>query len=62
MPDTVQTLDARYIDGEKLLALLKRLFGTGSFKVNVRPPFPLYPRFSLWVARAAISSSIASEP
>jgi len=47
MPNTVQTLDARYIDGEKLLALLKGLFGAGNFKINVRPlsRFPPPPPF-----------------
>lgn len=31
----VQSLDARYIDGPKLLALLKNLFGTGNFSFDV---------------------------
>ena len=37
MPNTVQTLDARYIDGAKLLELLKTLFGPGNFQINVYP-------------------------
>lgn len=31
---SVQTLDARYIDGQALLALLTRLFGAGNFKID----------------------------
>jgi hypothetical protein len=31
----VQTLDARYIDGAALLALLNRLFGRGNFRISV---------------------------
>lgn len=31
----VQTLDARYIDGAALLRLLKQLFGTGNFRIDV---------------------------
>ena len=34
MPST-QTLDARYIDGQALLALLTRLFGQGKFRLDV---------------------------
>jgi hypothetical protein len=34
----VQTLDARYIDGAALLALLKQLFGSGNFKISVSLP------------------------
>lgn len=30
----VQSVDARYIDGPKLLALLKNLFGTGNFSFD----------------------------
>ena len=39
MPLHVQTLDARYIDGAKLVQLLKDKFGQGnfSFDVCVRP-------------------------
>lgn len=33
----VQTLDARYIDGAKLVALLQQLFGAGHFRIDVRP-------------------------
>jgi hypothetical protein len=33
----VQTLDARYIDGAKLVALLQQLFGVGHFGIDVRP-------------------------
>jgi len=33
----VQTLDARYIDGAKLLTLLQQLFGAGQFRIDVRP-------------------------
>jgi len=32
---SIQTLDARYIDGQALLALLTRLFGQGNFRVDV---------------------------
>jgi hypothetical protein len=35
MAQEVQTLDARYIDGAALLALLKRLFGNGKFSIDV---------------------------
>lgn len=35
-----QTLDARYIDGAALVALLKQLFGDGNFKINVPQPPP----------------------
>jgi hypothetical protein len=35
MPHTIQTLNARYIDGAALLALLVRLFGRGNFKIDV---------------------------
>ena len=31
-----QTLDGRYIDREKLVKLLKDLFGAGSFQIKVR--------------------------
>ena len=34
-PNTIQTLDARYIDGAKLIALLVQLFGAGAYKINV---------------------------
>ena len=34
----VQTLDARYIEGAKLVRLLKQLFGAGNFKIDVRLP------------------------
>lgn len=34
----VQTLDARYIDGATLLALLISLFGEGNFVINVSWP------------------------
>ena len=36
MTQEIQTLEARYIDGEKLLALLNDLFGAGNFFVDVR--------------------------
>jgi len=32
----IQTLDARYINSAALLALLKQLFGIGSFTIDVR--------------------------
>jgi hypothetical protein len=35
MAQEVQTLDARYIDGATLLALLKNLFGRGNFSIDV---------------------------
>ncbi len=31
-----QTLDGRYVDKEKLVKLLKELFGIGNFQVKVR--------------------------
>lgn len=31
-----QTLDGRYIDREKLVKLLKDLFGAGNFQIKVR--------------------------
>ena len=31
-----QTLDGRYVDKEKLVKLLKELFGAGNFQVKVR--------------------------
>lgn len=36
MPLQVQTLDARYIDGAKLVKLLKDKFGEGNFSFDVR--------------------------
>ncbi len=35
-PMQIQTLDARYINSAALLALLKQLFGIGSFTIDVR--------------------------
>jgi len=34
----IQTLEARYIDGAALLALLLRLFGQGNFTIDVSWP------------------------
>lgn len=34
-----QTLDGRYVDREKLVKLLKDLFGAGNFQIKVRGPF-----------------------
>lgn len=34
-----QTLDGRYVDREKLVTLLKDLFGAGSFQIKVRNSF-----------------------
>lgn len=34
-----QTLDGRYVDREKLVKLLKELFGAGNFQVKVRDSF-----------------------
>jgi hypothetical protein len=34
----IQTLDARYIDGALLLALLISLFGQGNFNIDVSWP------------------------
>ena len=31
-----QTLDGRYVDREKLVKLLKELFGMGNFQIKVR--------------------------
>ena len=42
MAQKVQTLDARYIDGAALLALLKRLFGQGKFSIDVRAAGTLF--------------------
>lgn len=36
MAGVIQTLDARYIDGAKLVTLLRGLFGQGNFKIDVR--------------------------
>lgn len=47
MPNVAQTLDGRYIDGSKLLALLKRLFGTGRFTMNVSQIFHSVSYFTL---------------
>lgn len=33
-----QTLDGRYVDREKLVKLLKDLFGAGNFQIKVRGP------------------------
>ena len=35
MPAVVQALDARYIDGAKLVKLLKEKFGEGNFSFDV---------------------------
>ena len=35
MPVQIQTLDARYIDGAKLVKLLKDKFGEGNFAFDV---------------------------
>jgi hypothetical protein len=36
LEQVVQTLDARYIEGAAMVALLIRLFGRGNFSINVR--------------------------
>jgi hypothetical protein len=33
--NTIQALDARYIDGAKLVALLVQLFGAGNYRIDV---------------------------
>lgn len=35
MAGAIQTLDARYVDGPKLVRLLTGLFGEGNFKIDV---------------------------
>ena len=34
-----QTLDGRYVDREKLVKLLKDLFGVGNYQIKVRNAF-----------------------
>ena len=46
-----QTLDARYIDGAALVALLKQLFGDGNFKINVQQP--LFKVGSPWLTASS---------
>ena len=38
MPQQIQALDGRYIDGAKLVKLLKEKFGEGNFSFDVGIP------------------------
>lgn len=48
-----QTLEGRYVDKEKLVKLLKELFGVGNFQIKVR---------STWFMLESFQSPILIEP